>query len=229
MNQTTARVNLYAAVHKGLRAALAQALLETGRMDTTDIEDTTRVLESVRDLLTLCRTHLKHEDTFVHAAMQARRPGSAVVTLGDHEHHKQSFVAIEDAVCAVEDSVDAERVVAARRLYTLLALFVADNYEHMHIEETQNNEVLWADYTDAELLAIKGRLLAAIPPEINMAFLRWMAPNLSPAERAELLLGARPAMPPAAFEAGLALVKNHMSARDWYKLQVALRPLPAAA
>ena len=229
MRNPTHRVNLYAAVHKGLRAALAQALVEAGRMDPTDIDETARVLGSVRDLITLCRTHLEHEDSFVHAAMQARRAGSAAVTLGGHEHHKQSFGEIEDAVRAVEDSVDAERVAAAGRLYALLALFVADNYEHMHIEETRNNEVLWADYTDAELLAIKGRLLAAIPPELNLAFLRWMAPNLSPAERADLLLGARPAMPAAAFDAGLALIKNHMSARDWYKLQVALRPLAAAA
>ncbi|HUL65097.1 MAG TPA: hypothetical protein VLW55_10820 [Burkholderiaceae bacterium] len=229
MNKGTDRLNMYAGVHKGLRACMAHVLVETGRMDTTDNEDTERALEAVRHLLMLCRSHLEHEDRFVHAAMQARRPGSAATTLGDHEHHTWAIMRIENAARAVEDSIGAARRNAAQHLYMLLARFVAENYEHMHVEETQNNEVLWDEYTDAELLAIKGRLLAAIPPDVNMAFLRWIAPSLSPAERAELLVGARAGMPPAAFEAGLAMIRGHLSARDWFKLQVALAPAQNAA
>ena len=139
MNQPTRRIDLYAAVHKGLRACMAHVLVEAGRMDTTDAEDTTRTLESVRHLLLLCRSHLEHEDTFLHGAMEARRPGSAAETLGDHAGHKQAFVDIENAVRAVEEAEAHARPFAARRLYALLARFVADNYEHMHVEETHNN------------------------------------------------------------------------------------------
>jgi hypothetical protein len=228
MNQLT-RVDLYAAVHKGLRACMAHVLVEAGRMDTADAEDTARALELVRHLLLLCHSHLEHEDTFVHGAMEARRPGSAAATLGDHAGHKQAFVDIENALRAVEDADDFTRPFAARRLYTLLARFVADNYEHMHVEETHNNAVLWAEYSDAELLGIKGRLLMAIPPDVHMAVLRWMAPSLSPAERAELFVNARPTMPPAAFDAVLAMVKKHLNARDWFKLQLALAPVANAA
>jgi hypothetical protein len=229
MNQGNQRVNLYAAVHKGLRACMAHVLVEAGRMDTTDAEDTARTLEAVRHLLLLCRTHLEHEDTFVHGAMQARRPGSAATTLGDHEHHKWAIVEIDTAARAVERTHGMERRDAAQQLYALLARFVADNYEHMHVEETQNNAVLWAEYSDAELLAIKAHLIASIPPDVNIAFLRWIAPSLSPAERGELFAGARAGMPPPAFEAGLAMVKNHLSERDWFKLQLALAPLQSAA
>lgn len=228
MNPYSNRVDLYAGVHKGLRACMAHVLVATGRIDTTDADETARTLDDVRYLIGLCATHLKHEDTFVHTAMQARRPGSAAATL-DHEQHHQAFVDLETAVRAVENTSGAACVAMARELYALLARFVADNYEHMHVEETQNNAVLWADYTDAELLAIKGRILAAIPPEKNLAFLRWMVPAMSPAERAELFASARATMPAPAFEAGLALVKNHLSARDWFKLQRVLQPLAAAA
>ena len=229
MNQYCHRVDLYAGVHKGLRACMAHVLTATGRMDTTDAEETARTLDEVRYLIALCATHLKHEDTFVHSAMQARRPGSAATTLGDHEHHHQAFVDLETAVRAVENTSGAACAAMARELYSLLARFVADNYAHMHVEETHNNAVLWAEYTDAELLAIKGRIIAAIPPEKNLAFLRWMVPAMTPAERAELFIGARATMPPPAFEAGLAVVKNHLTARDWFKLQHVLQPLAAAA
>src|SRR5215467_2411959 len=99
MNNASIRLNLYAGVHKGLRACMAHVLVETGRMDTTDNEDMTRALAAVRHLLVLCRSHLEHEDTFVHAAMQARRPGSAATTLGDHEHHKWAIMQVEIAAC----------------------------------------------------------------------------------------------------------------------------------
>jgi hypothetical protein len=229
MNEGSNRVDLYAAVHKGLRACMAHVLVEVGQMDTTDGYDTTRALESVRHLVKMCRSHLEHEDIFVHGAMQARRPGSEAATRADHAQHVRDFVALEDAVAAVESSSGEAKRHGAHRLYGLLARFVAENYEHMHVEETHNNAILWAEYTDAELLAIKGRIIASVGPEMNMAFLRWMGPSISPAERAELFAGARATMPAAAFDAGLALVKNHLSARDWFKLQMALAPEPGAA
>src|SRR5262245_66305487 len=77
MNQPNRRVDLYTAVHKGLRACMAHVLVEAGRMDTADAEDTERALELVRDLLLLCRAHLEHEDTFLHGAMEARQIGRA--------------------------------------------------------------------------------------------------------------------------------------------------------
>jgi hypothetical protein len=229
MNPTPARVDLYRDVHKGLRACLSHVLLEVGRMDTNDDDDTAQGLASVRQLLALCASHLEKEDTFLHAAMQARRPDSAATTLADHEDHKRAFARIEAAVRAVETAAPLQRAAAAQALYAQLAGFVAENLEHMQVEETHNNEVLWATHTDAELLAIKASLLAAIPRELNLAFLRWMVPALRPAERAALFIGARAGMPPAAFDAAVALVRNHLSARDWFKLQLALAPLRAAA
>jgi hypothetical protein len=229
MPHTSERLDLYGVVHKGLRAAMAQTLVEAGRVDTSDADDTARVLQAVRHLVTLCRVHLEHEDTFVHAAMEARRPGSAATTLADHAEHLRAFVDIEAAASAVETRAGAQRAAAMQRLYAQLGHFVGENYTHMQVEETHNNGVLWSAYSDEELLALKLQLIASIPPEVNMAFLRWMAPSASPAERAELFLGARAGMPPAAFDAALTMVKNHLTARDWFKLQVALGPLPIAA
>jgi hypothetical protein len=229
MQAKTDRADIYLAVHKGMRACMARTLVEVGRVDTDDAEDTTRVLQAVRHLVTLCRFHLKHEDAFVHAAMEARRPGAAAKTLAEHAEHVHAFDDLETSIQAVEASAGTERARAMRRLYALLAHFIGENLAHMHVEETHNNAILWDAYSDAELIALKDRLVAAIPPDINMAFLRWIAPSLSPAERAQLFVGARQGMPPAAFDAALTMVKPHLGARDWYKLQVALGPLPAAA
>ena len=75
----------------------------------------------------------------------------------------------------------------ANALYGQLALFIADNFHHMHVEETAHNAVLWARYTDGELMAIHDALVASIPPAEMMHTARWLVPFMNPVERAGLL------------------------------------------
>ena len=56
--------------------------------------------------------------------------------------------------------------------------------------------------------------------------MRWMLPAASAPERAALLGGLRQHAPRPAFEATLAAVRPHLSARDWAKLEAALDRLP---
>jgi iron-sulfur cluster repair protein YtfE (RIC family) len=217
-----ARHDMYKLVHKGLRAFMGQVLTAAGCMDSDDADEVARVLAQVRGLLDVCRSHLIKENTFVHAAMEARRPGSANRTAEDHVGHEQAFAQLESYACAVELSSGAVRAAAAMRLYRQLALFVAENFEHMHVEETENNAVLWATHTDEELVAIEQAVVASIPPELSAVFLRWMLPYMTPAERAAMLIGMRRAAPAAVFETALATVKPFLSDRDWNKLTAAL-------
>ena len=57
-------------------------------------------------------------------------------------------------------------------LYRQLTLFMAHNFEHMNEEETAHNAVLWAHYTDAELVGIHDALVASIPPHEMLQFAR---------------------------------------------------------
>lgn len=118
---------------------------------------------------------------------------------------------------------------AAQALYRQLAVFVAENFLHMHIEETEHNQVLQAGYSDVELMALEERIVAAIPPEENLAALRWMVPALTPAERAQLLGGMQTGAPAPVFAAALDAVRPHLDARDWTKLEEALAPAAMAA
>lgn len=93
---------------------------------------------------------------------------------------------------------------------------------HMHAEETQNNAVLWATYSDDELHAIVARLVASIPPATNAILARWMVAVSSPAERAALLRAARQTMPAAAFDAMLGALAQGLAPRDRVKLEAAL-------
>jgi hypothetical protein len=219
---TPERPDLYRFVHKGLRAYLHEVLLQVGRMDVDDEPEVREALTRVRELLTVCRIHLQVENRFIHAALEARRAGAAARAASDHVDHERSFEELELDANAVEVSQAMARAVAATRLYQQLALFVADNLEHMHVEETELNEALWATHSDAELRGIQQALVAAIAPEHMAVFQRWMLPAMTPAERAALLSGIKQRAPGHMFSGVLANVKPYLAERDWNKLLAAL-------
>lgn len=216
------RVDLYAGIHKALRALMADTLLAVGRMDSEDALELAQVTQRVLELLDFCRSHLQHENEFIHTAMEARAPGASGKIAHEHDEHLQTIVALANQTTALLQCEPAVRETGALALYRALSLFIAHNFEHMHVEETAHNAVLWARYTDAELIELHNRLVASIPPEEMMFVLRWMVPFLNPAERAAMLCDMRAHAPAPAFAAALDLVRPHLSEREWTKLSLAL-------
>ncbi len=74
--------------------------------------------------------------------------------------------AASDLLAASRGAMQAE---AALRLYRQLALFVGENFAHMHVEETLHNQVLWSCYSDEELRALEGSIVASLPPSENLS------------------------------------------------------------
>jgi hypothetical protein len=225
----TPRFDIYGLIHKALRAVMGETLTAVGRMDALDDGETAATLARVRSLLALARAHLEHENDFVHKAIEARRPGSSAHTAQDHLQHAAAIAALETQASQVEAARGAERAAAAARLYRALALFIAENFEHMHVEETENNQALWAAYADAELIEIQDALVASVAPQELAEVMRWMVPSATPFERAVLLGDVQRKAPAAAFSALLDVVRPHLAGRDWDKLMHALAPLPLAA
>lgn len=216
------RADLYAVIHKGLRAFMSQTLIRVGRADWEDAEDRGAVLGEVGDLLAACAAHLVHEDGFIHPAMEARRPGSTAQTAGDHRDHERHIDEIGRMVARVTGSANGARQQAGDDLYRALAHFVAENFEHMEIEERYNNAVLWSAYDDAELLELEQRLVASVKPEIMQMLLPWMLPYASPAQRAAMLGGMRQGMPGEVFQGVLEMLRGLLMPREWSKLTAAL-------
>jgi len=222
IDTTTGRYNIYLNIHKALRALMGETLVAVGRLDADDDNDVAVVLEQVRALHAILAMHLEHENRFLHPALEARQPGSSADTARDHVQHECALRALRQAIDAVAGSRGPARAVATLRLYRQLALFVAENFEHMNVEETQNHAVLCTNYTDAEVHGIEGALVATLSPESATAVMRWMIPSVNHAERLALLTGMRQGAPKEVFEGVLAIAKSYLSARDWDKLALAL-------
>lgn len=218
----TPRLDLYAGIHKALRALMADTLLAVGRMDCSDELEFAQVTQRVVELLDVLRSHLGHENRFIHTAMEAREPGASQRVAGEHVEHEQELARLAQAVEALRAQPAPSRDAAALALYRELSHFVAENFEHMLLEETEHNAVLWARYSDAELAALHHELVASIPPQEMMFTLRWLVPFMNPQERAAMLKDMREHAPAPVFEAVVATVRPHLTAREWDKLAAAL-------
>ncbi len=227
-SQAAGREDLYAGIHKALRAVMAECLLAVGRADPTDPQDVTDAEARVRALMDLCASHVHHENNFVHPAIEARTPGLSADVAHEHQDHLQQIARLRAAALQLDTLDAAQRAGALHRLYLDLSLFVAENLRHMHVEETEHNAALWCAYTDDELRAIHGALVATIPPAEMMQVMRWMLPQMNAPERLAVLGGMRQEAPAPVFRAMLDVAQPHLAPRDWAKLStgLGLPPVP---
>jgi hypothetical protein len=223
---TPERFNLYTHIHKALRGFMTDTLGRVGRMDVQDDEDVADTLAQLDALLTMCTAHIGHENDFLHTAIEARRPAGAARTAADHVEHFESIEALRGEAASLVAASGVDRETIALRLYRHVALFVAENFQHMHIEETVNAAALWAHYSDAELHAIHGRLLGSLAPQEQLQAMRWMLPTLSHGERVAVVGGMKAMAPPEAVLGVLTHVRPHVDPIGWAKLTRAIGVAP---
>lgn len=216
------RFDMYGFIHKALRQFMAHTLRDLGALDASEDHARQAALDGVDNLLAMLRSHLQHENDFVHTAIEARQPGGARQTADDHVEHQEAIRNLEDEARALRDAQDEHRPLLAQRLYRHLAAFIGENLVHMHGEETRGNATLWALYSDEELIAIHDRLVASIPPTEMALVARWMAAALSVPELVALFSDMRGKAPPPAFEALLAVAHTQLDERRWSQLARAL-------
>lgn len=227
--QGAGRVDLYGSIHKGFRMMMCDTLVALGRLDVDDEPELVRCAQRVFELLELCHAHLSHENNFVHAAMQARAPGSSEVIAREHEAHERHILQISEMTGALVKSPVGQRQPLADALYRALSLFMADNLRHMACEETEHNPILWSHYGDDELRALHAALVASIAPPEMLATMRWLVPACNPGERAQILGDMQSHAPAAVVEAVLDGARPHLDDREWAKLSAALQRAPQPA
>ena len=222
MDNTARRFDIYAPIHKALRLFMTDTLRELSRLDLDDPQDFVAGLDQLDALLDAARCHLQHENDFIHPAIEARKSGASDRIAAEHREHLDAIATLSSQAAALRA---APEPAAAHRLYRQLAGFIAENFEHMDVEETRHNQSLWASYEDAEIRAIEGRILASIGPQEMSLWLHWMISAFNPRQRAQLIAG----LPEAVQASVLATARSLLDDADWAKLCKALGPVEAAA
>lgn len=218
------RVDLYAAIHKGLRVLLTETLVLVGRTDPASEAEWVTAREAVVTLLDACAQHLAEENAILHGAIEARLPGATTAIAGDHAGHEETIALLRALVRRADAA--SERADALTQLYRGLARFLSENLEHMAQEERDLNAALWASHTDEELLALQAAIITQIPPAAMRVFQRAMFSAAHHGELVAMLSGMRLGAPPAAFQDALALARGTLPPAAFARIAQALAVAP---
>lgn len=217
-----ARHDPYRFIHKGLRAALLDTLLHLGGADPGDDAELQDALQRADELLALLLEHTRQENNFFHVAIEARQPG-ATRTLGEEHAAMQSTLAdLREDVQHLRRTLPASRSAQLHWLYQRFGALAAEQLAHMAREEEQLNPLLWALYSDAELLAIHQRLLAASDATLLRTLVGWMTAALAPRELAGLFALVRRLAPPQEARLMLGAAQRQLGPARWLRLQALL-------
>ncbi len=183
------RMDLYTTVHKGLRAAMFEAALEVARTDFRDPAATEQTVAVLRRLSGFLDEHAEHEDRVIMPEIARLDPGLHVELEAEHTRvaglGRELVLHLDRFACANAE----ERAALGKRLHLRMGRLVAEHLRHMEREESIANRVLWAHHTDAEIIELHERILAAIPPVRMVEWMEIILPAIDPGERATLEAG----------------------------------------
>ncbi|MCC7014793.1 MAG: hemerythrin domain-containing protein [Planctomycetes bacterium] len=211
------RIDLYALVHKGLRAELFETATEVARTEFAGAAGAEPTLRRVRCLLGFLDEHARHEDSHIMPLVAAQAPRLAAEIAAEHLRVEAAHQGLGALLERLERAPLELRAGLARQLHEELTLLVALHVAHMQREESEVNRALWAGHDDALLGAAHAAILADIAPQRLAQWLELMLPAMHAGERAELIGGLHAKMPREAFERLLAPARHRLGESAWSK------------
>lgn len=216
------RYDIYRLIHKGLRFRMAGILQQIGCVDSSDDEEFSSLIDGIASLLKMCQAHVKHENHFVHSAMEARAAGSSQVVADQHLQHEQELATLISRLDELQRAERTARAELIHHYYRDYALWLADNFVHMEQEEREHNACLWTHYSDAEIQSIENNLVASIAPHILPLMTQAMLEGMSPDERSAFLATLQAEAPKEIFDATVSALAPALPVGHWKKLQQVL-------
>ena len=215
---TTVPFDLYRDIHKAIRVAMFDAVVEAGALDPRDCAARIAHAKRVHDLVEFLVLHAEHEDRHMEAAIQQVLPDHAVAIAAEHVALEERMAdLLELADLAFEADRD-DATAAVHDLYLELASFVSAYLAHQEVEERVVMPALWNAFGFEPLVAIHQAILQSIAPDDMAKSLSKMLPAMNIDGRAEMLGGIRATAPAPAFAGVCALAQQVLTPADFASL-----------
>jgi hypothetical protein len=169
------RFNLFKSVHKGLRALLADTLLQLQQTDFLIADQATVAVERIKLVLLLMHRHTKWEEDFIFPKLGTESQSMISFFTNQHYHTDALTLNMDILICGfVEAKTNTEKEAVANNLLNAFVEFLAYNFNHMNMEEQLINPLLCNNNNDNELRALQLQHLNASTSRSEQVFLQWM-------------------------------------------------------
>ena len=213
------RMNLYAFPHKGLRNAISQLSLTAGNTNCSD-QDSLNTLKSLaKEVFTLLGLHAHSEETVVLPALEAKVPGSSEENIAEHEQLEKEIEVMKQELNTITMDSSAHFVSS---FYEAVANFYSKYLAHMAMEESKMNALIWANFTDAELMEQHGKIMSTLTPEQIMMWFKYIVPALNHFERTIIMGGFKENAPTTFFDSVLDMLSGLIKQNEYQQLSLAL-------
>lgn len=169
------RFNLFKSVHKGLRALLADTLIQLQQTDFLIETQANVAFERIKLVLLLMHRHTKWEDDIVFQKLGANALSMISYFTNQHYHIDALTLSIDIMICGFEEATTPmEKEAVANNLLNAFVEFAAYNFNHMTMEEQLINPLLWSTHGDNELQVLQLQHLSTTTSKCEQVFLQWM-------------------------------------------------------
>lgn len=200
---STPRFDLFLAVHKGIRLALADLLTRMGSTDFTDAAAAERIAEDLGLVLALCEDHRRTEDEVIFPNLRSRMSGDLVSILDDHEDQSRIVSELTAAARTLLAESAENRPRVGRTLYLHFSKFVGGLLAHMAEEEQVASPLFERLFSQEEILGVHAKVMAFLTIEEHFRGAKFILRGINRPERVALMTGALALFPK---EAVVALV-----------------------
>jgi hypothetical protein len=217
------RYNSFNLIHKALRAMMYDTALTLQQTHFADNSEALAAIAKVEDVIYHFEKHAHHEDTFMLPAIEAHEPALVEAFEGEHVADIElgnRLVTLLNIFRSCENNM--EKINCGSAINKAFRDFMVFNIVHMAKEESEINRVLWANFTDQELIELNGRLVSSIPPADMMANVTWFMRGINKAEAIDWLIAVKQAAPPFVFENFFALTDTELPERFRTEVQEAV-------
>ena len=208
------RYNIFNLIHKSLRAMLYDAALTLQQTDFANPGETAESMQKVNAVIEAFEQHGFHEDETLMPVIEKFKPATIASFEKDHIDDRYMGNQLHHLQNIYEDAQTAEeRIIAGCDISNAFRDCLIFNLQHMQREEIELNELLWANYSDEQILKINAQIIAGIPPEEMAIAARWFLQSINSEEAKEFLIGLKLNAPELVFSALFKLTETYLPER----------------
>ncbi len=216
---TEQRFPVYRPIHKAMRHILFSTSRQVGLADFTDGAVTQECLADLDRTIGFLREHKGYEEAHIHRPLETKLPGVSARFAEDHEEDELLIAEIEQLGARIRNAGEAQRVVMGIELHERFNAYVGRYLGHLYREETELQKVLWDNFTDAELIAIRAAIFRDIPTGRRGELLPDMCASYNPDEISMVLKNIKAHAPPEVFQRLTQIAESVMQPAMWAKVR----------
>jgi hypothetical protein len=180
---TARRVDVLTPIHKALRRSLFETAIALARTDFESPAEVEAAERAVAACFGYLREHAEHEDRHVIPEIARLDAELADALAIAHPELERASIEIDSLFPRMAPLAGPERAAMGAELCRRFQAFVAMQLGHMDKEERNVLPQLQARFSDVELRALSGRIVAEIPPARMAVWGQLIGPSLSRPER----------------------------------------------